>query len=72
MLKFETMYLRETNISLNGWLYSEYPKSITGGTSTTFTIDIVTLILEVKEMTFIGGNLFIVTPIAKTRMLGLL
>lgn len=48
MLKFETMYLRETNISLNGWLYSEYPKSITGGTSTTFTIDIVTLILEVK------------------------
>lgn len=56
MFKFEPMCLRKINISVNAWLCPEYYKSIPGGTSMTFTVDTGTLILEVKEITFMDVN----------------
>lgn len=44
------------NISFNASLCTEYHKFITGGASTTFRIDIITLILEVKKMAFVDAR----------------
>lgn len=43
------MCLRKTSISVNARLCPEHHVSITGDTDTTFTVDVGTLILEVKK-----------------------
>ena len=63
------MCLRKSSISVNARLCPEYYTSMTGCTNTAFTVDVGTLILEVKKITsLILNNLFIVTPTANTKV----